>query len=185
MPKTRTRPAIHFVPEPENERIDHITYQELYVRVNEFAALLLDFAKLKTGDRVTLHMPMSAELPITMLACARLGIIHSQVFGGFSGKSCADRIEDSQSRVLITMDSYWRGGTLLDHKANADIAVDLAAKDGQKVDTVPGVAALPWQILRRDPHGGRPRPLRQRHPAQVLRRESGPGFHARPRPRCS
>ncbi len=138
--KNKNKTAIHFVPEPEAERIDHITYQELYVRVNEFAALLLDFAKLKTGDRVTLHMPMSTELPITMLACARLGIIHSQVFGGFSGKSCADRIHDSQSRVLITMDSYWRGGTLLDHKANADIAVDLAEKMGQHVDTV-----LVWQ----------------------------------------
>jgi acetyl-CoA synthetase len=59
---------------------------------------------------------MSAELPITMLACARLGVIHSQVFGGFSGKACADRIVDSGSNVLITMDSYYRSGKLLDHK---------------------------------------------------------------------
>jgi acetyl-CoA synthetase len=110
------------------------------VRVNEFAAVLRDFAGLKRGDRVTLHMPMIPELPITMLACARLGVIHSQVFGGFSGRACADRIVDSNSRVLITADAYYRSGTLLDHKANADIACDLAEKDGQKVDKV-----LVWQ----------------------------------------
>jgi acetyl-CoA synthetase len=75
-----------------------------------------------------------------MLACARLGVIHSQVFGGFSGTACADRIVDSGSNVLITMDSYYRSGTLLDHKQNADVAVEHAAKDGQKVDKV-----LVWQ----------------------------------------
>lgn len=138
--KNKNKTAIHFVPELEEEKIEHITFQELYVRVNEFAALLRDFAGLKAGDRVTLHMPMSAELPITMLACARLGVIHSEVFGGFSGRASADRIVDSQSRVLIVMDSYYRAGNLLNHKGNADIAVDLAEKDGQKVDKV-----LVWQ----------------------------------------
>src|SRR5438034_4096281 len=68
-----------------------------------------------------------------MLACARLGIIHSQVFGGFSGQACGSRIQDSGSRVLITMDSYWRNGTLVDHKANADIAVRTAKDLGQDV----------------------------------------------------
>ncbi len=138
--KNRNKTAIHFVPELETERVDHITYQELFVRVNEFAAVLQDFCGLKAGDRVTLHMPMSAELPITMLACARLGVIHSQVFGGFSGKAAADRVVDSQSKILITMDGYYRGGQLLDHKEKADTAVAEAAKDGQKVDKV-----LVWQ----------------------------------------
>jgi len=138
--KNKNKTAIHFVPELEEEKIEHITFQELYVRVNEFAAVLRDFAGLKAGDRVTLHMPMSAVLPITMLACARLGVIHSQVFGGFSGRASADRIVDSQSRVLIVMDSYYRAGNLLNHKENADIACDLAEKDGQKVDKV-----LVWQ----------------------------------------
>ena len=136
----KNKTAIHFVPELENEKVEHITYQELYVRVNEFAAILRDFAGLKKGDRVTLHMPMCAELPITMLACARLGIIHSEVFGGFSGRACADRIVDSQSNVLITIDGYYRGGKLLDHKQNADIALKLAKADGQNVDKV-----LVWQ----------------------------------------
>jgi acetyl-CoA synthetase len=138
--KNKNKTAIHFVPELEEERVQHITYQELYVRVNEFAALLRDTAGLKRGDRVTVHMPMSAELPITMLACARLGVIHSVVFGGFSASACADRIVDSNSRVLITMDSYYRAGKLLNHKAVDDEACELAAKDGQKVDKL-----LIWQ----------------------------------------
>ncbi len=138
--KNKNKTAIHFVPEPINEKYEHITYQELYVRVNEFAALLQDYCGLKAGDRVTLHMPMVPELPITMLACARLGVIHSQVFGGFSGNACADRIIDSGSNVLITMDAYYRSGTLINHKQNADIAVDIAQKSGQKVDKV-----LVWQ----------------------------------------
>ena len=151
--KNKNKTAIHFVPELEEEKIEHITYQELYVKVNEFAALLRDFAGLKAGDRVTLHMPMSAELPITMLACARLGVIHSEVFGGFSGRASADRIVDSQSRVLIVMDSYYRAGKLLNHKENADIAVDLAEQDGQKVDKVlvwqryPGKASSPTAMV--------------------------------------
>jgi len=134
--KNRNKTAIHFVPELLEERTHHITYQELYVRVNEFAALLRDFAGLKRGDRATVHMPMCAELPITMLACARLGVIHSVVFGGFSGKACADRIVDSNSRVLITMDAYYRGGKLLDHKEKADESCKMAEDGGQKVDKV-------------------------------------------------
>src|SRR5262245_8359760 len=128
--KHKNKTAIHFVAEPEHEAVQHVTYQELYVRVNEMAALLRDFCGLKKGDRVTLHMPMVPELPITMLACARLGVIHSQVFSGFSGKATADRIIDSESRVLITMDAYHRGGQLLDHKEKADIAFDEAQKEG-------------------------------------------------------
>ncbi len=132
----KNKTAIHFVPELEDEKVEHITYQELYVRVNEFAALLRDTAKLKRGDRVTIHMPMSVELPITMLACARLGVIHSVVFGGFSASASADRIVDSQSRVLIVTDAYYRAGNLLEHKKNADDAVKIAAEQGQTVDTV-------------------------------------------------
>ena len=100
--------AIIFVPELESEEPVHVSYGELQRQVNEFAALLRDFCGLQAGDRVTLHMPMVAELPVTMLACARLGVIHSEVFGGFSGTACGSRIADSGSRVLITMDGYYR-----------------------------------------------------------------------------
>ncbi|HYM59669.1 MAG TPA: acetate--CoA ligase [Thermoanaerobaculia bacterium] len=128
--------ALIFVPEPEDEAMVTLTYQELYARVNEVAAMLRDFCGLATGDRVTIHMPLVPELPITMLACARLGIIHSVVFGGFSGAACGQRIADSGSRVLITMDGYYRSGTLIDHKEKADQAIDTAMNDSQPVDKV-------------------------------------------------
>ncbi len=134
--KYKNKAALIFVPEPEDEPAAAITYQELYRRVNETAAVLRDFAGLKAGDRVTIHMPMIPELPVTMLACARLGIIHSVVFGGFSGEACGLRAADSGSRVLIYADSYWRNGKLADHKAAAEIAVDVAQKEGQPIDKV-------------------------------------------------
>ena len=148
--------AYIFVPEPENEPQQIITYYELYNRVNEFAALLRDFCGLKTGDRVTIHMPLVPELPITMLACARLGIVHSVVFGGFSGAACGQRIADSGSRVLISMDSYYRSGQLIDHKEKVDQAVETAAKDGQKVDKVLVWRRHPGQYHSKTPMvGGR------------------------------
>ena len=143
--KYKNKAALIFVPEPEEEGHEAITYQELWQRVNEVAVMLRDFAGLKTGDRVTLHLPMVPELPITMLACARLGIIHSEVFGGFSGEACGVRIEDSQSRVLITIDGYYRNGKVIDHKVNADIAVATAEKAGQKVDKV-----LVWRRFKKE-----------------------------------
>jgi len=81
-------------------------------------------------------MPMVPDLPITMLACARLGVVHSQVFGGFSGEACGDRIVDSESRILITSDAYHRGGKLLNHQIKADIAVKHAKEQGTNVDKV-------------------------------------------------
>jgi len=128
--------AIIFVPELESDEHLEISYTELLRRVNEFAAVLRDSLGLKTGDRVTLHMPMVPELPVTMLACARLGVIHSQVFGGFSGTACGHRIADSGSRVLITMDGYYRAGQLTDHRIKADEAVAAASQEGQEVDKV-------------------------------------------------
>jgi acetyl-CoA synthetase len=139
----KNKAALIFVPEPESESHVAITYQELHARVNEVAAVLREFAGLRAGDRVTLHLPMTPELPITMLACARLGIIHSVVFGGFSGEACGIRMADSGSRVLITMDGYYRNGKLIDHKANADIAVATAGREGQPVDKV-----LVWRRFR-------------------------------------
>ena len=136
LPKYKNKAAIIWVPEPEDEPHVAITYRELYVRVNEMAAILRDFAGLKAGDRVTLHLPMTPELPITMLACARLGVIHSEVFGGFSGKACGDRIADSGSRVLITIDGYYRNGQMVDHKEKADLALKAGAEQGQSVDKV-------------------------------------------------
>jgi acetyl-CoA synthetase len=130
----KNKAALIFVPEPEDEPISAVTYQELFTRVNEVAAVLRDFCGLRAGDRVTIHMPMIPELPITMLACARLGIIHSVVFGGFSGEAAGLRAADSGSRVMIYADGYYRTGKVVDHKSSADIAVQFAAKHGHTVE---------------------------------------------------
>ena len=143
--------AIIFVPEPESDGHVEISYSELLRQVNEFAAVLHGPLGLKTGDRVTLHMPMVPELAVTMLACARLGIIHSQVFGGFSGNACGTRIADSASRVLITMDGYYRSGQLIDHKEKADEALEEAARQGQEVGQVVVWRRRPGQYASQTP----------------------------------
>src|SRR5438034_4061348 len=132
----RDRNAFIWVPEPEDQETKEITYEELHRRINEFAALLRDFGGVQTGDRVTFHLPMVPELPVSMLACARMGVIHSQVFGGFSGAACGNRIVDSQSQILVTMDSYYREGQLLDHKVKADEAIEVARKEGLEIEKV-------------------------------------------------
>src|SRR5256886_81826 len=109
--KYGNKAAFIFVPEPEAERDVTIKYQELYTSVNELAALLRGLG-LKAGDRVTFHMPMVPELPITMLACARLGIIHSQVFGGFRGEARGTRMPGSRGRWRVLIESHSWNGTL-------------------------------------------------------------------------
>ena len=136
----RNKAALIFVGEPEEEPPVAITYQELYVRVNELAALLRDEFGLKAGDRVTIHLPMTPELPITMLACARLGVVHSVVFGGFSGESAGRRAADSGSRLIISIDGYYRNGKFLDHRPAVDVAVETAKAEGHSVEAV-----LLWQ----------------------------------------
>ena len=148
---SRNKAAFIWVPEPEGEVVEAVTYQELYRRVNEFAALLLDFARVDTGDRVTFHLPMVPELPVSMLACARLGVIHSEVFGGFSGTACGGRIADSQSRILVTMDGYYRNGELIDHKAKADEAVATAREEGIEVEKVLVWRRHPGQYASKSP----------------------------------
>jgi len=131
-----TENAIIWVPELEEDETQEITYEELHRRVNEFAALLKDFVGVKPHDRVTFHLPMVPDLPVSMLACARLGAIHSEVFGGFSGIACGQRMADAKSTVLVTMDAYYRNGQLIDHKVKADDAIEAARKDGIEVEKV-------------------------------------------------
>ena len=131
-----TANAFIWVPELEDEETVELTYAELHRRVNEFAALLKDFCGVKPQDRVTFHLPMVPELPVSMLACARLGVIHSEVFGGFSGAACGQRMADAKSTILVTMDAYYRNGELIDHKVKADEAIEAARKEGTEVEKV-------------------------------------------------
>src|SRR5215470_10614894 len=149
--RDRNKAALIWVPEPEDTPPVAISYQELYRRVNEFAALLRDFCGVRAGDRVTLHMPMVPELPVAMLACARLGAIHSQVFAGFSGAAAGHRVADSDSKILITMDAYYRSGDLLDHKVKADEAVEAARKEGTEIDKVLVFRRFPGQYSAKTP----------------------------------
>src|ERR1700736_1353039 len=99
----------------------HITYKELHDEVCRFANILRN-RNVKKGDRVTIYMPMIPEAAYAMLACARIGAVHSVVFGGFSPDSLAGRIEDCRSTVLITADEGLRGGRKVPLKRNADAA---------------------------------------------------------------
>jgi len=104
-----------------------LTYQQLYREVNKFANVLKKHG-VKKGDRVSIYLPMIVELPIAMLACARIGAIHSVVFGGFSADALRDRMLDCESTVLICVDGYYRGGKIIRSKDNADEALTSCPK---------------------------------------------------------
>ena len=106
-----------------DEDVKTYTYQQLLYEVSRFANVLKSKGVQK-GDRVSIYLPMVPELVISMLACARIGAIHSVVFGGFSSESLRDRIADSECKVLITADGNHRGGKLISLKQNADLALE-------------------------------------------------------------
>jgi acetyl-CoA synthetase len=112
--------AYHWEGEPGDTRT--ITYEELRDDVARFANGLKSIG-VRRGDRVNIYMGMVPELPVAMLACARLGAAHSVVFGGFSADSLRDRINDAEAKVLITQDEGWRAGKVVPLKQNADDAV--------------------------------------------------------------
>jgi len=116
----RNKAAIVWEGEPGEERV--LTYGDLYREVQKFANVLKALG-VRRGDRVTIYLPMIPELPIAMLACARIGAVHSVVFGGFSAEALQDRINDSQSKVLITADGGWRRGNIVHLKRAADEAL--------------------------------------------------------------
>jgi len=111
---------------------DKLTYRELHEQVCKFANVLKSKG-VRKGDKVAIYMPMVLELPVAMLACSRIGAIHSIVFGGFSADSLADRILDSQGTILITADGVFRGAKPIDLKQVADEAMDKCAEQDLQV----------------------------------------------------
>src|ERR1044072_4975339 len=122
--------------EGDNPYIDKkITYNELYEQVCRLANVMKKHG-VRKGDRVTIYMPMIPEATYAMLACTRIGAIHSVVFGGFSPDALAGRIVDCESTFVITADEGMRGGKPIPLKENTDKAVEIAAKAGTKVEKV-------------------------------------------------
>jgi acetyl-CoA synthetase len=112
--------AFHWEGEPGDTRT--LTYGQLLTEVSRFANVLRGLG-VGRGDRVAVYMPMIPELPVAMLACTRIGAVHSVVFGGFSSEALRDRILDAQARVVVTADGGWRRGAPVALKANVDAAV--------------------------------------------------------------
>lgn len=112
--------------EAENKETRLFTYSQLYRSVNKFASALKNLG-VKKSDRVTIYLPMVPELPIAMLACARIGAIHTVVFSGFSTQALSDRVNDSNSKVVITADGGLRRGKLVELKEFVDKAIPLSS----------------------------------------------------------
>ncbi len=110
--------------EADNGEVSQVTYKELYEQVCQFANGLKTF-NLNIGDRVVIYLPMGIEAVVAMLACSRIGLTHSVVFGGFSAKSIQERIKDAKAKLVITSDIQYRGGKTLPLKATVDEALNL------------------------------------------------------------
>ncbi|HNK19406.1 MAG TPA: AMP-binding protein, partial [Piscinibacter sp.] len=130
----KTRPeqnALIFV-STETEQEKAYSFRELHAEVQRMAAILQDLG-VKQGDRVLIYMPMIAEAAFAMLACARIGAIHSVVFGGFASHSLASRIDDAQPTVIVSADAGMRSGKVVAYKPLLDEAIKLAAHKPAKV----------------------------------------------------
>ena len=123
--KRGNKNAIIFEPNNPDEPCQYITYNDLYERVCKMANVLLDQG-VKKGDRVCIYLPMIPELAVAVLACARIGAVHSVVFAGFSASALASRINDCDAKVIITSDGAYRGNKVLDLKAIVDEAIESA-----------------------------------------------------------
>ncbi len=120
--KRGDKTAIIFEPNNPNEEAQHISYNELHERVCKMANVLRETG-IKKGDRVCIYLPMIPELAISVLACARIGAIHSVVFAGFSASALVSRIQDSECKMVITSDGGYRGNKTIDLKSIVDEAI--------------------------------------------------------------
>lgn len=121
--KTQRKNKIAYIWEGEMGEVKTYTYNQLYQEVNKLAKIFKDYG-LRKGDRVAVYLPVIPELPITLLATARVGAIHTVVFSGFSAEALADRINDCEAKILVTADGSFRRGKIVQIKKNADRALE-------------------------------------------------------------
>src|SRR4029077_12250946 len=153
--------------DPEDDK--KITYRQLHAEVCRFANILRN-RNVEKGDRVTIYLPMIVEAAYAMLACARIGAIHSVVFGGFSPDSLAGRIEDCTSSVVITADEGVRGGRKIPLKANSDAAADKAGGVATMIVVRHTQAAVKLKAgRRRHQHRGAPHQGGREHEGRARR----------------
>jgi propionyl-CoA synthetase len=143
LPTRGGQAALHYI-STETDQERSFSYRELHAEVNRFAGLLRSLGVAR-GDRVIIYMPMIPEAVFAMLACARIGAIHSVVFGGFASQSLATRIDDAQPKVIVSADAGMRGGRVVPYKHLLDEAISRSAHPPQKVVLVdrgldPGMA---------------------------------------------
>ena len=115
--------AIIWEPNDPSEEAQHISYRELYERVNKMANVLTDLG-VKKGDRVCIYLPMIPELAVTMLACAKMGAVHSVIFAGFSASAILSRVNDCEAKIIVCSDGSFRGNKKIDLKSIVDEAAD-------------------------------------------------------------
>ena len=170
----KSKVAIYWEAETGETRV--LSYSTLYREVNRFAWVLQKLG-IKKGDRVALYLPMVPELPIFMLACARIGAVHTVIFSGFSAQAIADRVNDTQAKVIITADGGYRRGKIVPLMAIADEAAKLSPsiekiivvkRTGEPVAMTEGRDFWLSSLLEEAEMWVRPEPMESTHPLYVL-----------------
>ncbi|MFC1860012.1 acetate--CoA ligase [Chloroflexota bacterium] len=170
----RSKVAIYWEGEPGDIRV--LSYSTLYYQVNRFASILKNLG-VRKGDRVALYLPMIPELPIFMLACARIGAIHTVIFSGFSAQALADRMNDIKAKMLITADGGFRRGKVIQLKQIADDALDLSPsvkkaivvkRTGKRVNMKQSRDFWLQDLLKEAKSFVEPVPVESTHPLYIL-----------------
>ncbi|MCJ7520740.1 MAG: acetate--CoA ligase, partial [Dehalococcoidia bacterium] len=170
----KSKVAIYW--EGENGEARVLSYSTLFYEVNRFASVLKKLGVNK-DDRVVLYLPMIPELPIFMLACARIGALHTVIFSGFSAKAICDRVDDTKAKVIVTADGGYRRGKVIKLKEIVDEAVDLCPsvekvvvveRTGEKVPMKEGRDLWLSQLLENADKYVKPEPMESNHPLYVL-----------------